>query len=82
MTVPGKASSMASAASSRLYIGTRMSTWCGTWTMIQWMKKFRPLGARNTVVPSICALNLVHCALGHQRISGDTWWTCTNDPMT
>ena len=38
---------MASVASSRLYIGMRMSTWWGTWTMIQWRKKSRPTGPQD-----------------------------------
>ncbi len=82
MTEPGKADSIAAAASSRWYMGTRMSTWWGTCTMIQWMKKLAHLGARRTVVPSICALNLVHSSLFHQRISGEMWWMRTTEPMS
>ena len=51
-------------------MGMRMSTWWGTWTMIQWKKKLRPNRARSTVVPSIWPLNLVHSRRFHQRIDG------------
>ena len=80
-TVPGKASSMASVAFSRLYIGIRMSTWWGTWTMIQWKKKLRPNRARSTVVPSIWPLNFVHSRRFHHRIDGCTWCTWTKVAM-
>src|SRR5579864_265927 len=81
-TVPGNASSMAAAAFSRLYIGTRMSTWWGVWTMIQWRKKLNTRPARSTVVPSIWAPNLVQSSPRSQRISGSMWWTWTTEPMT
>src|SRR3974390_54019 len=81
-TVPGNSRSMADAALSRLYIGMRMSTWCGVWTMIQWRKKLNTRPARRTVVPSIWAANFVHSSPRSHLMSGSMWWTWMIEPIT